>query len=43
MAVSKEDVEKLESYYVKFENKEELKFPVIVDEDTGVKCYSLVK
>ena len=36
MAVSKEDGDKLESFYSKLENKEELKYPVMVTKDTGV-------
>lgn len=36
VVVSQEDVDKLETYYNKFINKEELKFPVTVDKDTGV-------
>ena len=37
MAMSQEDVDKLEQFYDKFENdQEELKFPLMVDKDTGV-------
>ena len=36
MAISKEDGDKLETFYDKFENKEELKYPVMVAKDIGV-------
>lgn len=37
MAVSQEDVDKLNHFYAKFESRQEqLKFPLMVDKDTGV-------
>ena len=37
VAMSQEDVDKLEHFYSKFENgQEKLKFPIMIDKDTGV-------
>ena len=40
MALSQEDVEKLEESFAKFEGKEPIVFPVMIDKDHGVHSHT---